>query len=235
MWWPYLNGGILVWVGGRYPSRHAESWSELVIEEIHQLRTVDRRIELYRGRDGVWPTVITCGCRSAVRATSHSPVELRLNYRRWLRTRHASCLMASIIFISAGPVQLVFVSAGSGAPPRAHASRAPPRARASRAPPRARASRAPPRARASRAPPRARASRAPPRARASRAPPRARASRAPPRASACASACSETAPSRACSSPAPSRACSSPAPSRACSSPAPSRACSSPAPSRACS
>ncbi len=90
MWWPHLNKGIPVRVGGRYPSRHAESWSVLVIEELHQLRTVDRRIEFHRGRDGVQPAVITCGCHSAVRATSRSPVEFCLIVRLCLKPNHTA-------------------------------------------------------------------------------------------------------------------------------------------------
>ncbi len=62
----------------------------LVIEELHQLRSVDRRIELHRGRDGVQPAVITCVCHSAVRATSRSPVEFCLIVRLCLKPNHTA-------------------------------------------------------------------------------------------------------------------------------------------------
>ncbi len=76
--------------GGRYPSRHAKSWSVLVVEELHQLCTVDRRIELHRGRDGVQPAVITYGRHSAVRASSRSPVEFCLIVRLCLKPNHTT-------------------------------------------------------------------------------------------------------------------------------------------------
>ncbi len=88
----------------------------LVVEELHQLRAVDRRIELHRGRDGVQPAVITYGCHSAVRASSRSSVEFCLIVRLCLKPNHTA-------------VRGSLMSTRGSRPPRSRRRSQPPRSR----------------------------------------------------------------------------------------------------------